>query len=90
MDNFLFSTALLDSMFPDNPKRNWNKYSEWVGTEKISSLPYIAELEQALNSVYSSPSEVGCECLDDNLIGKSNLNEFCLNAITDYFSQIPN
>lgn len=88
MNNFSFSTALLDSMFPDDPKRYWRKYSAWVGTESISSLPHIFELEQALMSSYSSPSEVGYEFLDRNFVSKAQISDFCLQAITNYFSRV--
>lgn len=90
MNNFSFCTALLDSMFPGDPKRNWKSYSAWVGTETIFSLPHLAEIEQALMAIYSSPTEVGCECLESNLMSKSQINELCLQAITDYFSHVSN
>jgi hypothetical protein len=88
MGDFPFALALLDAMFPSDPRRNWREFSACVSADQIAALPHISEVEGALVSRYRNPTAVGCECLESHLINKPKLNEFCMSAITHYFAHV--
>lgn len=89
MNKLAFSIALLDSMFPGDPKRNWESYSTWVDSEGISSLPYILEIEEELRGKHTNPSEVTYQFLGTQFIQKSSVTQFCHAAIAGYFAKVP-
>jgi hypothetical protein len=88
VNELAFSSSLLDAMYPEEPQRNWKKYSSWVNHDQISSLPHVLELEQALVEAYSSPAEVSLDCLESKLMGQEQLKEFCLYSLITYFGKV--
>lgn len=88
MTDLPFAVALLNAMFPEDPKRNWKEFSECVDPDHILALPNILEIEQSLASTFSRPTEVSYKSLESLLLTKSQLKDFCLAAITNYFGQV--